>query len=254
MKIVVNPKYEALREFVEQLHDNFESSGEMVHDGRNTLKMFSAPDGSKVVVKRYKRPNLFNRFAYTFVRGTKAMRAYKYAHKLDKMAIPTPTAIAYVDVRRRGLVDTSYLVTDYSDTKGLVEAREESPELQRRVLEAFVEFVISIHNKGVRHLDLTYTNARYSEDENGVIHFCLIDINRMKFQKMTRRRSLLNLRRVFQTPKYRDILSTEYARQRGWDIEDAVAEFEVYHTKYHTLREGRRGLKRKLLPWRYKNR
>lgn len=250
MKIVINPEYSSLESFVNDLHDNFDSSGEAIHDSRNTIKIIYTPEGKRLVVKRYKRPNIINRFAYTLVRGTKAKRAYHNAFKLLEKGIETPIAIAYVDVHKGalGLVDTSYLVTEYTDAIGLKEVVNEKADVKLKVLDGFISFIIDVHSKGVRHLDLTYTNCRYKVEDDGSVNFCLIDINRMKFQKMTRRRSLLNLRRLCESDDFRDRLAIAYAEKIGWDVDDTLEEFIKMHTDYHRKRELRQGLKRKLLP------
>ena len=57
MHIHVNTASEHLRDFAERLPELFDREGEVLHAGRNTIKAFEA-EGERLVVKRFKRPNL----------------------------------------------------------------------------------------------------------------------------------------------------------------------------------------------------
>ena len=65
MKIMINPKYEYLREYVERIPEDFETLGTVIHSGRNLIKMITV-DGLDINVKRYAIPPLINRIAYAF--------------------------------------------------------------------------------------------------------------------------------------------------------------------------------------------
>ena len=60
MKILINPKYEYLRPFVEQLTRPifFARHGETLHSGRNIVKLFET-DGMRLAVKSYERLTLW---------------------------------------------------------------------------------------------------------------------------------------------------------------------------------------------------
>ena len=81
MKITVNPAIRHVQPFIERLPEVFHASGEVLHDGRNQIRAFDI-GGERLVVKRYKRPNVFNRFMYSFFRKNKACRAYETAFAL----------------------------------------------------------------------------------------------------------------------------------------------------------------------------
>ena len=67
MHIHVNTASEHLRDFTERLPELFDREGEVLHAGRNTIKAFEA-EGERLVVKRFKRPNLLRAVIYTFFR------------------------------------------------------------------------------------------------------------------------------------------------------------------------------------------
>ena len=89
MRIHVNPASDRLRSFAEHLPELFENGGEVLHTGRNTIKAFDVGGGYRVAVKRFRRPNLFQAFVYTFFRRSKARRSYEHAVRLRALGIDT---------------------------------------------------------------------------------------------------------------------------------------------------------------------
>lgn len=81
MHIHVSTASEHLRDFTERLPELFDREGEVLHAGRNTIKAFEA-EGERLVVKRFKRPNLLRAVIYTFFRRSKARRSYEHAVRL----------------------------------------------------------------------------------------------------------------------------------------------------------------------------
>ena len=51
--MLINKKYEHLREWLERLPKDFERLGEVIYDKRNQLRVITAPDCTLVNVKRY---------------------------------------------------------------------------------------------------------------------------------------------------------------------------------------------------------
>ena len=90
MRIHVNPASDRLRSFAEHLPELFENGGEVLHTGRNTIKAFDVGGGYRVAVKRFRRPNLFQAFVYTFFRRSKARRSYEHAVRLRALGIARP--------------------------------------------------------------------------------------------------------------------------------------------------------------------
>ena len=103
MKITVNPAIRHVQPFIERLPEVFHVSGEVLHDGRNQIRAFDI-GGERLVVKRYKRPNVFNRFMYSFFRKNKACRAYEHALRLRGMGFDTPEPVAWSEYRKGGLI------------------------------------------------------------------------------------------------------------------------------------------------------
>lgn len=244
MKIVLNPDYSQIEDFVNDLPSGgFEHSGELIYDGRNSVKVFELEDGQKIAVKKFKQPHTLNRFVYTFFRGTKAERAYNNAFKLEKLKIDTPKAIAYIDVFENGIVTVSYLVTEFTDYAPVRDIVREDSVYQVMLFDALMKFTVKLHSKGISHDDYNDTNVRYKKTLDGEIKFILIDINRMRFGPMTKYHCLSNLKRLCTKPKVTYNVATKYAELRGWNGYTTMASLALMRSVFESRRETRRQLK-----------
>ena len=164
MKIVIHPKYEFLRTWLEELPATFEQQGEVIYEERNQIRRMPA-DGMQVVVKRFHTPNIINRIAYTLLRKPKARRAYENALELKKRGICTPEPIGYL-LCEKGLLKESYLVTLQSDlTHTFYDFRDGKIAGKEDLIEAFAQYAASLHNHGVLHKDFSPGNILYGQKE-----------------------------------------------------------------------------------------
>ncbi len=179
MKTVINPAYKTLNSFITKIPDLFEKEGELVYTARNQLKAYTV-DGIDVIVKRYKIPHIINRFAYTYIRPSKAKRAYEYALKLLQLDVNTPAPIAYIEQYKAGMLTHGYFISvyekDYSDIRDLMTGAK-TDEILLQKLSTYIAY---FHDKGVLHLDMSPGNILYKKTGNK-FEFTLIDINRMQF-------------------------------------------------------------------------
>lgn len=65
MKVVINPKYSFLTDFIYHLPECFFKEGETIYQGRNILKRYDV-QGFHLIVKRFKRPYIINQIVYSF--------------------------------------------------------------------------------------------------------------------------------------------------------------------------------------------
>lgn len=221
MKIVLHPRYASLNRFVSELPDRFETEGVLLYRGRNVVKRFQV-EGREVVAKRYKRPALFQRVAYTFFRPSKAERAYRYAALLRERGIDTPHEVAYLESRRGGLFAVGYFLSDCCTLPSLKQLLEEG-KLSDSLLDTLAAFFAELHEKGILHGDLNLSNILYRLDEKGCCRFCLIDTNRSRFKQPTLDECLDNLKRVTHRRDLLDDLVRRYAVRRGLSAEKCVA-------------------------------
>lgn len=232
MKIVIDPQYTSLRRYIEQLPGQFDR-GELVYEARNVLRRFSW-DGVVVVVKKYKVPLLVNRFIYGCLRKSKARRSFEYGHVLMEKGFRTPPPVAYIEMRRGGLFAESYLVTlneDYPQMMRRFFCDESLTEEGKVVLRAFAVYTMRLHEAGVLHVDYSPGNIAFDEKE-GEVSFSLFDINRMRFGQFSRRTCLHNLCRITPSVVVLTYLAGEYARLRGWNVEESVSEVLRAQTRF----------------------
>ena len=197
MHIHVNTASEHLRDFTERLPELFDREGEVLHAGRNTIKAFEA-EGERLVVKRFKRPNLLRAVIYTFFRRSKARRSYEHAVRLRALGVDSPEPVAWSEYRRRGLLCDSYYVSRRSDYTPLSQTTARFPAAGTLpVLEAFARFAVQLHEKGIEHRDFNHGNILWDRTPAGAYRFQLIDINRMHFddRPLSSRACMINLRR-----------------------------------------------------------
>lgn len=254
MKITLNPSYKNLESFVISLtqHGFFDNNGTILHDGRNTIKCFDTPAGS-VTVKRYGHLTLFNRTIYGILRKSKAERAYRHAFRLQELGIGTPEAIAFVEVRRNGLLGESYFVSPRSDYRPLQPVTERLPQIPHAtdILDGLTRFLLHMHDAGVLHNDLNISNILYKENETGRYLFQVIDTNRMSFNRhLSMRQRLDNLRRMScPTPAYLYILE-QYARLKNADTESVQLEGAIMRLMFEMRQRMKQYIKSALRNWR----
>ena len=169
MKLVLNPSYCQLRNFVQKLPISFPTLGDCIYKARNELRKFSY-EGQWYVVKNYKVPLFINRIAYTFFRPSKASRAYEYALRLRSMGIETPAPVAYIELKSGGLLQHSFFVSENCSYPRMMREFEEGGIAGREdILDAFAAFTVDLHKKGVLHLDYSAGNILFDRREGSVV-------------------------------------------------------------------------------------
>lgn len=234
MKVVINPVYKnELSQFVMRLPKIFDKEGEMVYQARNTLKRFTY-DGFDLTVKRYKIPMFINRVAYTFFRSSKACRAYEYALILLSKGIKTPDPVAYIEIKRNGLFYEAYFISMTEPYAHLMREFYFGIEGREEILDAFAAFTVKVHESGVLHLDYSPGNIMFDVFE-GEIRFSLLDLNRMKFGKLSKKECLRNFERLTPNEAVMTRIVSRYARLRGWNVEQSVREALAYEKTFDRL-------------------
>lgn len=221
MKIILNPAFQSLKEFVENIPQTFEHQGRTIYKSRNEIKVFQV-NGMEVNVKRYKRPIFINKIIYTFIRQSKGIRAYNYPIELLAKGIESPEPIAYIELKRWGLIDYSYFISvqsPYPNT--LYSFGDATLEEYSEVAIAFAKFTAKIHDLGIYHQDYSPGNILYDKID-GEYHFSLIDINRMSFGEVDIKRGCANFARLWGPKELYVLITKEYAKARGLDEEECL--------------------------------
>lgn len=171
--------------FVHNLPENFDRSNDLIFKGRNSVKKFNiAIDNlnyQDVIVKKFKKPDIFKSIVYGFFRRSKAYRAFYNSLELTKRSIETPAPIAYLEEYKFGFLKSAYYVS-FPDFKKPIEIElEKSEGFNKEIAKAFACFVGELHEKGILHKDLNNTNVLWENLGHNKFHFSLIDTNRMSF-------------------------------------------------------------------------
>ena len=221
--MLLNNKYEHLREWLEQLPEDFEQLGEVIYDKRNQLRVIEAPDGTLVNVKRFCKTHLLNRVVYSSgIRQPKGLRAFLYPTRLLERGIDTPEPIAYIEQRHCGLLGLSYFVSVQSPLKHtLYEFGDAQEGTYEEMAEALGRFTATMHDCEVLHLDYSPGNILWDKDDEGY-HFAVVDINRMRFGKVNMEDGCAALRRLWGPKRFIELIARHYAQARGFDKNEAV--------------------------------
>lgn len=222
MRIIIHPKFQAESSFISEIPKRFETEGEMIYDGRNTVKRFRNNE-NEWIVKRYKNPNVFQQVAYSFFKKSKAERAYIYADKLRKANIDTPEGIAYIEEKKNGLLHFGYFISATCNDACVASALEGTYDYDLNLARAVAGFIVTLHSKGILYGELTLHNILYHKDEKGNFHFSVIHTSRSLFKKeLTRMECLNNMKRVTHHRDLLEYIVEQYASFRRWDLFESV--------------------------------
>ena len=196
--------------------DNFETMGAYVTKGeRNVIKKVEIK-GEVYNIKKFKTPNAVQRLVYRYLRKSKAKRSFQYAKILTEKGINTPLPVGYVEVFVGGLKD-SYYISKHVDYDFDFRVLNHNPNWPNRaeVLRQMAAFTFQLHEKEINFLDHSPGNTLINDMGDGTYDFCLIDLNRMRFEPMDFHKRMHNFRRLWLSKTMINIMAKEYARLYG---------------------------------------
>ena len=219
----ISPSYSKLTEFVTELPHNFSKSGKVLFKKRNEIRMISI-EGYDVNVKSFKIPHLINKIAYKYFRGSKARHSFEYGIRLSDLDVNTPEPIAYIETSKGGLFHKSFYISkqhvyDFTirDLIGFDFLDKEN------ILKQFTTFTYEkLHKNNIHHLDYSRGNILITRLENQQYDFSIVDINRMRFEKMGYIKGLKNFAQLWANEKELEIIAKEYARINDKHEEEAI--------------------------------
>jgi len=245
MNLVVHPDYKHLTDWLKEIPSFFSTQGETIYNKRNILKVFET-DCGKIVVKSFRIPIVFNRFAYSFLRFSKAKRSYLYGLEIMKKGFDIPQPIAYLELFKIGLLSGSYYVsfhTDYLSMKYFSFIKKINEE-DIDILRAFANFTAQLHDKGIYHKDYSNGNILFKKEGENIL-FHLIDLNRMQFKKVTEKMAYRAFHRLDLSIDMLEVVAKEYAFQRRMDVKKSIYEIKKLNLKtmrpyqsYHLCKSG----------------
>jgi len=251
MKQTIHNNFNEVEDQLVNIIERFHDSGVVLGEpSRNTIKLFDLGNLT-LNVKSFKKPHLVNQIIYGCFRKSKARRSYEYATILIDKKIGTPTPISYFENKNIfGLLD-SYYVSEHLECD--LTYRELLTNLSyknhEQILRAFTRFTYDLHEKGVYFLDHSPGNTLIKIDKNNYSFF-LVDLNRMKFQKMEFNDRMQNFARLTPFKSMVEVMSDEYAKISG--IEHSKV-FSIMWSKTELFQESfhrKQRLKKRLKFWK----
>jgi len=240
MYIRIAPEYEAYRDFITKVPQETYQTTNVYCYRRNTVVKARMNDRD-IIIKRFKRPVRLNQVVYTFFRKNKALRAYENAYILKDRGIDTAMPIAYIIIKKHGLIHTAYFLSEYLPYPGLDEvyAKTTDDNERNQLDDAFTDFIVNLDNKKIRHRDFRATNILCHKENDGY-HFALIDANRLQLDEVPGQ--LAAMYTVIQLGLDNDIMKRIvplYIKKRGFSLEQCIntlAKIENYRIQRHNMK------------------
>lgn len=229
--ITLNPRFEHLRAFIASLPETFSRTGEILYQGRNTIRIVEE-EGIRLNIKEFCIPVFPNRVIYHLLRPTKAQRAYEYAFRLRHAGFDTPEPVAFAVTRHRGLLGKCYFVSLQADyPRRFYEFGTEPLQGKENIVRDFGLFSAQLHDAGIYHKDYSPGNILFDIRE-GKTEFCLVDINRMEFGSVSLQKGCSNFSRLWGKEPFFRLLAETYAQGRGFDPQTCIHEVLKYRRKF----------------------
>jgi len=215
MKIILNPKYEHLREYLKNLEYHFVHDGKEIYRDRNIVKTIVV-DGLKLCVKKYASPSLPGKIAQRIYKTPKGKKAYYRPLQLRERGIESPEPVAFVKYTKGLVGSTTYFVCLYSEYRyNMVDALSLPASERDELITAFARFVARLHERGFLHRAFSSTNVLY-DFVGGKYRFTLIDTNSIRTGRpINVERGCVNLAQLAGDDEFFTKLAREYALVRG---------------------------------------
>lgn len=219
--LTVNPHFQECEEFSKHIEEHFNSKTSTIHKARNEIKVLTCNKYS-VVVKSYKIPNFLNALAYTYLRESKAHKAYCNALKLNALGINTPAPIAFIEEYDSLLQKSFFISEEFVFDFTIREPLEDSDFTDREnIFKAFAYFSVQLHKNGILHQDYSPGNILIKKITDGY-EFSIVDINRMAFQEIDFETGCENFSKLWADENALKTIALEYAKEMGYDTVKTV--------------------------------
>jgi hypothetical protein len=229
----IHPHFNSLEPSVLELLNDFNTTGvHVVKAERNEIKKFEIK-GEYYNIKKFKTPNIFQSLVYRFIRPSKAKRSFEYGSKLLSLGINTPAPVAYLERISLGLKD-SYYVSKHLDYDFDFRTLIHNPKWPNRdiILAQFAAFTFKLHENNINFLDHSPGNTLIVEAKQGKFDFYLIDLNRMRFQKMDLHARMKNFRRLWLSKHMIKIMAPVYASLCNESVREVFKWMSLYSGKF----------------------
>ena len=251
MKFTFSKQYKAKKQEINEFLSNFDDEGTLLNDGtRNKIKLFEL-NGTKINVKSFKVPNVVNKFAYRFLRKSKAKRSFQYAHCLLSKGVGTPFPVAFAEEKGSLTFQKSFYISEhlpYDLTYRELVHQPEFPE-HEEILRAFTRFTYDLHEKEIEFLDHSPGNTLIQVNK-GNYEFFLVDLNRMNFRKLNFEERMKNFSRLTPKKEMVEVMADEYAKYVNKPQQEVMEKMWYYTTDFQEKFRRKGRLKKKLKFWK----
>lgn len=223
MRIILNPKYEQLRDYLAHIAEHFEDEGREIFRDRNVLRTLRV-NGLTLCVKKYARLSLRAALAVRLYKASKGKRAYFTPLELRERGFESPEPIAFVKYNDSLLRSTTYFVSLYSTYRySLSDIMVLSHEEQLEATQSFARFAARLHEDGFLHRDFSASNILFDK-VNGRYHFALIDTNSIRVGRpVSIEKGCANFSRLIGDDHFFENLARYYAEERHADPSACLA-------------------------------
>jgi len=221
----INDEFSQLKEFTLSLPETFDGIGTVIHGNRNVVKKVTIPEGT-FVIKNYRGMYFFNRLAYSLFRKSKAERSYSYSIILNEKGVITPAPVSWLNCYKGGILSQSYFISAFVPYKTLYEVLKDNHDrsFKDMLLRHVAAFTLGLHKAGIYHYDYSTGNILVIENSNS-IDFAMVDLNRIKFQKVNYRKCVRNFSTLGISTEEMNLLIREYAILSGQSPEESINNF-----------------------------
>lgn len=211
IRYFIAPGYEVLEEWLESLPEAYKSGGVSIFKDRNEVKVFNVK-GFELNVKSFRITHFINRFAYVYIRGSKAARSFQNARTLLEAGAATPDPVTYVECISNGILGKSYYVSlQHHHDFTLRDVLDYQIPDRQNILIQWVHYTwLYLHKHGIFHLDYSPGNTLIKK-EGDLYHFAVVDLNRMKFIPVDFWTGIKNFRQLHTDTETLELIATQYA-------------------------------------------
>ena len=249
VKYNISPKYSYLKESLLDIKKNFSSTGALIKEGRNHLKIVEL-DGKNYVIKSFQKPSFIQSYIYGNLTKSKARRSFEYANTLLSKDIHTPTPVAFIEHYNGMKLCESFYVCEHHDydynLSVLLPERGEGDASfndSDTLWTAFMNFTVDLHEKGIHHLDFTRKNILITT-QNNMYHFSIVDLNRMEFKPLSLKERIASLGKMTSNKDLIELMAKYYSISSQTDqaqclqlLQESVAKHQQYWDRKRSLKK-----------------
>ena len=228
--LFLHPNFKHLDAFILSIPQLFKNDeGKVIHKGRNELRIIEYK-GVRYVIKSFRKPNIINRFVYGVFRPSKAKRSYDHALLLQKIGVGTPQPVGYLNIRSGVLFNRSYFVTLVSECTNVYnDLFYKNFDYADDVIREVGRVTARLHEHGYAHKDYGRGNILFEKTSDGV-KIDIVDLNRMDIGPLDIKAGCKNLERLPATPHMHRLIAEEYAKIRGFDVDECYKLMREYRS------------------------